>query len=104
MDISEYIPQHIEVMITGGSTSIDKFAERYADERSIPKLILKPDYEKYGKRAPLVRNKEIIDLADMLLAFWDGKSRWTKSAIDYAKRVNIPLNIYLIKNDNVLIF
>ena len=44
------------------------------------------DYAKYGRAAPLVRNRLIIDDCDKVLAFWDGKSRGTKQSLDYAER------------------
>lgn len=47
-----------------------------------------------GKRgAPLMRNKQIVDYADKMIAFWDGESRGTSYAINYAgekgKQVNV---------------
>ena len=34
-----------------------------------------PEYARYGKSAPLKRNLQIIDYADLVIAFWDGSSR-----------------------------
>ena len=44
-----------------------------------------PEYEKYGKAAPLKRNITIIESVDLVLAFWDGVSRGTKCVIDSCK-------------------
>ena len=52
-----------------------------------------PRYNLYGKVAPLSRNLEIISYADMVLAFWDGKSRGTKFVIDNCKKINKPIRI-----------
>lgn len=54
-----------------------------------------PEYEKYGRRAPLVRNDLIIDYADAVIAFWDGKSKGTKYVIDRCKKVNKDIKIYV---------
>ena len=54
-----------------------------------------PDYERFGRGAPLKRNITIIEHADIVLAFWDGKSRGTKFVIDNCHRRNIPIKIYL---------
>ncbi|MGN0181889.1 MAG: hypothetical protein ACI4DP_05700 [Candidatus Ornithomonoglobus sp.] len=84
MDLSIYIPQGVDLIISGGAKGVDALAERYAEKHRINKLIIYPKYEKYGKAAPIKRNKEMIDLADHILAFWDGTSKGTKSSIDYA--------------------
>lgn len=95
-DISAYLPPEITVLISGGARGVDTAAEKYADARNLPKLILRPDYEKYGKRAPLMRNMLIVQLSDLVIAIWDGKSRGTKYAIEYAKKMDIPVIIYLV--------
>ena len=41
-------------------------------------------YRHTRKGAPLIRNKEMVDIADMVIVIWDGKSRGTKNTIDYA--------------------
>ena len=52
-----------------------------------------PNYEKYGKGAPLERNKLIMDECDCVLAFWDGQSRGTKSMIGLAKRKGLQVAV-----------
>ena len=42
------------------------------------------DWDKYGKRAGYLRNVQMAEYADALLAFWDGESRGTKNMIDEA--------------------
>ena len=55
-----------------------------------------PEYERYGKAAPLKRNITIIENADLVLAFWDGASKGTKNVIDNCKKQKIPVKIYII--------
>jgi len=43
-----------------------------------------------------MRNKQIVDAADEVIAFWDGKSSGTKSTIDFAQEKGIPTHIILI--------
>jgi len=92
-DLSEYIPQKTELIISGGAKGIDTLAEQYADRHGISKLIIKPNYELYGKAAPLKRNEEMVDLADEVLIIWDGRSRGTMYTQKYAEKKNKPIRV-----------
>ncbi len=96
LDISGYVPPDTKLIISGGAVGVDTIAERYADKKGIKKLILYPNYELYGKSAPLIRDKLIVDNADLVIAFWDGVSKGTQFTISYAKRRNIPCQIYMV--------
>ena len=43
-----------------------------------------------GSRSLTITN---LEDADMVLAFWDGKSRGTKFVIDNCKKINKPIRI-----------
>ena len=66
-DISPYIPDDVELIISGGARGIDTLAEQYTDKMKISKLVLRPDYKKYKRGAPLKRNEEMVDLCDKVL-------------------------------------
>lgn len=76
----------ISLIVSGGARGADALAERYADDNFIETLIFPADWKKYGKRAGFIRNKDIVDNSDFVVAFWDGKSRGTKSSIDLATK------------------
>lgn len=95
VEISKYIPESVTEIISGGAIGIDTLAEEVADKRKISKSIIRPEYDKYGKKAPLIRNKEIVERAELVIAFWDGKSRGTKFTIDYAKKLNKKIKVYV---------
>ena len=95
-DFSGYIPSDTDLIITGGAMGIDTLAERYADSHRLSKLVLRPNYNAYGKAAPLKRNEEMIKLADRIIVFWDGKSKGTKYTIDYAKKQGKELQIIIV--------
>ena len=61
----------ITMLLHGGAKGADTLAQMWAEENKIPTLILKPDYEKHnGKVAPLLRNIELVKLADCTLALY----------------------------------
>ena len=97
VDLQKYLPAGITMVVSGGSRGIDTLAELYAYVNDIPKMIFLPEYDKHGKQAPLVRSKLIVDNADMVVAFWDGKSAGTKFAIDYAKSINKEVIVHLFQ-------
>lgn len=80
-------------IISGGANGVDTTAERWADLTNTPKLIIRPNYQKYGKAAPLKRNEKIVEAADHVLAIWDGKSTGTLHAISYAKKLGKPVTL-----------
>ena len=86
-DLTGHIPAETDLIISGGAKGIDTVAEKYADEHGIEKLIFYPQYENYGRAAPLKRNEEMVNAADAVLAVWDGESRGTKYALNYAKKM-----------------
>jgi hypothetical protein len=84
-------PFSAKEIIHGGARGVDSLAEKFANEARIPTRIFLPDWRKFGKRAGVLRNIEIVDSCDALIAIWDGKSKGTKQAIDYAKRIGKPV-------------
>ena len=81
--------------ISGGAKGIDTLAEQYAEQNRLKKIIIKPEYEKYGKAAPIKRNETMVELADAVLVIWDGKSKGTKYTIDYAKKLNKEITVII---------
>jgi predicted Rossmann fold nucleotide-binding protein DprA/Smf involved in DNA uptake len=77
----------ISLLISGGAIGADTLAKEWAEENGIPTKIYKPDYDKYGKRAPLERNTIIVEAADCVLVFHDGKSNGTLDALRKAERL-----------------
>jgi len=71
--------------VSGGARGVDTLAVYYAREHAIPLQEIHPQWAVEGPAAGFVRNKQIIDAADTVLAFWDGKSKGTKNSIDLAR-------------------
>ncbi len=92
-DLGKYLPEGVTEIVSGGAKGIDSDAERYADENGIKITVFLPKYNLYGRGAPILRNKEIVDYADEVLAFWDGNSRGTESVIEYCREVGKKVTV-----------
>ena len=99
-DLSPYVPDEVALIITGGAKGIDTLAEAYAREREISTLTVKPRYEKYGRAAPILRDEEMVDMADAVLVIWDGTSRGSKHTADYARKQGKPLTVVIDGTDS----
>lgn len=96
-NLEKYLPQGTTEIVSGGARGIDSCAKKYALANGIPLKEFLPNYDEFGRSAPLLRNLEIIDYADIVLAFWDGKSRGTKFVIDKCRAKGKPVNIFISK-------
>ena len=97
---SVVFPKDIEAVVSGGARGADTLAEMFAARYSISTKILLPDWSKYGRRAGFIRNKLIVDHVDILIAFWNGKSKGTASTIDLARQQNKPTYIYTFEEED----
>lgn len=82
------------VVVSGGARGVDRTAEGEATKLGLTVLSIRPDWDKYGKRAGFLRNEDIVRFAEKLVAFWDGKSKGTKHSIDLAKGYGMVVEIY----------
>ena len=92
--LAELLPAGTTEIISGGAVGIDTAAELYADAHRISKHIILPEYGKYGRHAPTMRDTRIVRLADIVVAIWDGASRGTAFSIKYAREFGKPVRVY----------
>ncbi len=88
------IPDTVTEIVSGGARGIDSCAKQYAMEHLIKYTEFLPEYNRFGKAAPLKRNIQIIEYADVVIAIWDGKSRGTKYVIEQCKRAGKEVTVY----------
>lgn len=93
------IPESTTEIFSGGAIGIDTSAREYALKHKIRITEVLPEYDLYGKSAPLKRNDWLIQLSDAVYVFWDGKSRGTKYVINKAKDEGKPVFVYVLKKD-----
>lgn len=81
-------------IISGGAAGVDQLGEAYAKRHQIPLTIMKANWKTHGRSAGYKRNTQMAEVADALIAVWDGKSNGTKHMIDTAKRLKLSVYIY----------
>ena len=94
-NLRKYLPKGVTEIVSGGARGVDTSAREYALANGIKLTEFLPEYEKYGRSAPLKRNITIIKNADLVLAFWDGRSHGTKFVIDNCKKLGIPVKVFI---------
>ena len=95
-DLGKYLPENTTEIVSGGAKGVDTSAREYAKSNGIKLTEFLPEYTRFGRSAPLKRNISIIEYADIVLAFWDGKSRGTKFVIDNCRRLGVEVRVYIM--------
>ena len=81
-------------VVSGTASGVDKIGEEWATQHGIAIKEFPADWDKFGKRAGYIRNEQMAEYADALIAVWDGVSPGTKHMIDIAR--NKDLSVYVI--------
>jgi hypothetical protein len=76
------------LVITGGARGADAMGEQWAKDHDIELKVLTPEYSKYGSKAPLLRNTEIVRECTHLLAFPHASGSGTQDAIRKAMKTD----------------
>ena len=95
-DLGRYLPENTTEIVSGGAKGVDTSAREYALAHGIKLTEFLPEYTRFGRSAPLKRNITIIEYSDIVLAFWDGKSRGTKFVIDNCRNLGVEVRVYIL--------
>jgi hypothetical protein len=89
----------ITEVVSGKAAGVDSIGEVWALEHGIPIKEFPADWSRFGKRAGHIRNAQMGDYSDALIAIWDGESRGTANMIDYMQKLNKPVYVRNLKGD-----
>jgi YspA, cpYpsA-related SLOG family len=93
-EVEKYLDGNLDVVIVSGAAKgADTLGERYAADKGIPLKRYPADWAKNGKAAGPIRNEQMAQNADTLIAFWDGGSRGTKNMIDVAQKHGLLVKV-----------
>lgn len=76
----------ITAIIEGGARGVDALAARYAAEYGIEHIKVPADWGRFNRGAGKMRNQQMADMGDALIAIWDGKSTGTRHMIECARK------------------
>lgn len=90
LDETEIIPTHI---VSGGARGADSMAETFAKKAGIPITIYPADWGRHGNAAGMIRNKQIVNDCQVVIAFPGPKSVGTRGTINLAEAKGIPCHV-----------
>ena len=95
--IDGYIPDGVSEIVSGGAVGVDTLARDFAKRRGIKLIEFLPEYNLYGRQAPIRRNRQIAEYADEALAIWDGKSKGTAHTIRFFRELGKRVSVITLK-------
>ncbi len=91
----------IDEIVSGTARGADQLGEDYAANNDIPVKEFPADWNTHGKAAGHIRNKQMAEYADALIAVWDGKSKGTKNMIETMNKLKKPTYVIWVGGDVV---
>ena len=86
----EQTMKNLDLLVTeivcGYAQGADRLGEKWAINNGIKVTYFPADWDNYGTSAGFIRNAEMAEYADYLVAFWDMKSSGTKHMIETMKK------------------
>ena len=69
-------------------------ALKFFKDNDIEVIEYPADWDKYGKSAGYIRNREMADVCDCAVIFWNGLSRGTANMIKLMRNRNKPVYVF----------
>lgn len=91
--LKDKLPQVI--VISGHARGADSLGEKWASEMGLTCEIYPANWNKYGKSAGYIRNKQMAEVGDALIAFkiQGIQSKGTDNMISLAEKKGIPIRV-----------
>lgn len=80
-------------IISGKALGADLLGERFASKFGFTILEFPADWDRFGRSAGYIRNKQMAEIATHCICFWDGESKGTKHMIDLAEQFNLTTKV-----------
>lgn len=96
-DLQENLPKDTTQLLIRGNTELDRYVKAYAQEHKMELIEFEPDFEEDGPLASLKSIHRMVEEADTLLLFLDGKGFRIQYIADYAKEMGKEVQAILLK-------
>ena len=91
--IERLMPNHEVIIMSGHAKGADMLGERFAEEHGLKLEVYPADWKAHYRSAGFRCNEQMGNIANGLIAFWDGESHGTKHMIEYAKSKGFDVNV-----------
>ena len=95
---TNYSPSDLVILSGKEPRGADALGERFAKQYGIKILEFPPDWNKYGKAAGPIRNRQMAENANALIAF-DTSGRGTKNMIETANELGLKVRVINCKGE-----
>lgn len=93
--------QEVTEVVCGMAFGVDDSGKQWADNYSIPVAPFPANWDKHGKSAGHIRNKEMAEHAEALLLIWDGESRGSKNMKETMLKLGKPVYEVILRTHNL---
>ena len=83
----------ITEIVSGMAPGVDTLAIQYSQENNLPLAEFHADWNQYRRAAGPIRNREMAEYGEALIAIWDGESRGTKNMIEEATKRGLKVYV-----------
>jgi predicted Rossmann fold nucleotide-binding protein DprA/Smf involved in DNA uptake len=82
-------------LVTGSASGVDAAATRVARSRGLPVQVVAASFEELGDAERAAeRNRRLVGISDILVAFWDGRSQGTRQTIERALDAGKEVHVF----------
>lgn len=85
-------------IISGGAMGVDRLAEEFAKKHKLRLTVFPANWKKHGPKAGPLRNKQIVEACEQLVAVWDGSSKGTATTIRMAQQAGKPVRVVKVND------
>ncbi len=83
-------------VVSGGARGVDTLGEKFALDNNIAIRRFPANWAQFGPRAGYMRNSEMAEYGEALIAVWDGQSPGTEMMIDLARLKRLPIHVKIV--------
>ena len=77
---------NVTEVVSGAARGVDRLGEQFARDCGLSIKLFPANWDKHGRAAGHIRNAEMAQYADALIAVWDGISPGTKNMVNEARK------------------